>query len=66
MASDLISQRLAGLGSFLQALVPELPDCRPDLREALATIPIGGLVSRLLGRVEESAGASGDIEFFGM
>ncbi len=63
-ALDLISQRLAGLGSFLQALVPELPDCRPELDVALATVRVGGLVSRLLGRVEEGADDSGELEFF--
>ena len=61
---DLISQRLAGLGLFLHALVPEVPDCRPELHVALATVRVGGLVSRLLGRVEENVSDSGDLEFF--
>lgn len=60
---DLISQRLSGLGLFLQALVSEIPDCRPELHVALATIRVGGLVSRLLGRAEE-ASDSGELEFF--
>ena len=61
---DLISQRLAGLSVFLQALVPEIPDCHPELHAALATVRVGGLVSCLLGHVEESASDSGELEFF--
>ncbi len=64
-ALDLISQRLAGLGSFLHALVSELPDCRPDLGGALATVRVGALVQRLLGQPEHSDEASGDLEVFG-
>ena len=63
-ALDLISQRLAGLGSFLQALVPELPDCRPELHIALSTVRVGGLISRLLGRADDGQEHSGELEFF--
>ncbi len=62
-ALDLISQRLAGLGVFLEALCPELPDFRPELDVALATVRVGGLVKRLLGQPEETDEA-GELEFF--
>ena len=62
-ALDLISQRLAGLGTFLHALVPELPDCRPPIDYALSTVRVGALVSRLIGQTEADTNG-GDLEFF--
>ena len=62
-ALDLISQRLAGLGSFLHALVPALPDCRPELQDALSTVRVSALVSRLIGHPGEEVD-SGELEFF--
>jgi hypothetical protein len=62
-ALDLISQRLAGLGTFLHALVPELPDCQPPVEYALSTVRVGALANRLRGCVEAEVN-SGDLEFF--
>ena len=61
---DLISQRLAGLGSFLHTLIPELPDCQPQLHGALATVRVGALVGRLLGQRGEMVEESGELDFF--
>jgi hypothetical protein len=53
-ALDLISQCLASLGLFLNALTDVVPDCRPALDDALAGVTVGSLADRLAGRVSRS------------